>query len=241
MTRSLGAHAKLLRLRPHLLPTYSLNAVQFCSLKFRPILSLLVGLGSWFSLPLQAQERPANPCDSFNYIQTATGDCLDLTFLTKTQPDPLDRRFYQSLENVGVKITREPCAEDETTITYGLYFPDLNILQICTNNTKANEKQFLDTIVHEGWHVVQDCQAGFYGDSRNITPIIAGNSAALPLLQQLGVTSINAMVRQLSPTDLVDIQTLYSPEDLEIELEARFVQNYPETVLEALKLCPSRF
>ena len=193
-----------------------------------------------------AQTSPDPTCDSFNYIQTATGECVDLSYLTKMPVEPLDQQFYQQWAEIGVKVIRKDCSDPDSPsptlssppLTYGLYYPDLNLLQLCENQTKANPKQTLDTIVHESWHIVQDCQAGFQGNSGNIIPIVSGNSPVRALVQALGQTSITGMLSQLSPGDLADLQTLYAPEDLGVEIEARFLQNYPETVLEALERCP---
>lgn len=223
-------------------------------MKALTILTILVSLGG--CPPILAQSSPStpHPCDSFNYIQTTEGECVDLSALTKMPVEPLDRQFYQEWEAIGVKVIQQDCLQgsseqssldtlgnslDSNITTYGLYYPHQNLLQLCTNAMKANPKQALDTIAHESWHIVQDCQGG--EGSRSLLPIVSGNSPVRSLLQPLGATSISTMVNQLGLMDREDLQTLYTPEDVEVEIEARFLQHYPETVLEALKLCPQGF
>ncbi len=183
---------------------------------------------------LAQNDRP-RPCDSFNYLQTEDGKCLDLSFLSRMPAEPLENRFYQGLEKIGVKITRQSCEAELNAIPYGYYSADSNVMKICVNNTKGNPTQFIDTLVHESWHTIQNCEAGL-GNS-NLTPIVESSGAFSGLLRSLGIVRMEDMVAQLSAADLEDITSLYPPEDFALEVEARFIQNYPETVLEALNIC----
>jgi len=192
---------------------------------------------SIFAQSVFAQNDRPRPCDSFNYLQTEDGKCLDLSFLSRIPAEPLENRFYQGLEKIGVKITRQSCEPEPNVnaIAYGYYTADTNVMKICVNNTKGNPTQFIDTLVHESWHTIQDCAAGL--ENSNLIPIVDSSGAFSDLLQSLGVVRLEDMVNQLSAADLEDIASLYPPEDFEFEVEARFVQNYPEKVLEGLNIC----
>jgi hypothetical protein len=212
----------------------------------------VIGLGN---PPLLAQN-----CNGFSYLQTPSGECVDLSHLSKAPPEPLETQLYRSLNQAGVNIVHQPCQQEKDVTTYGLYYPKLNTLKICNNIPPQDHKQFLDTLTHESWHVVQRCALAVSLRPRNnppranstgntprssnrtppdtLFPIISGKSAIRPLIQSLGINRIEDIKARLSSEDLTDIQILYPPEDYPSEAEARFLQNHPTIVLQALSLCP---
>lgn len=126
------------------------------------------------------------------------------------------------LRRVGVRVTRacEPGL-------LGSFSDRRREIRICPEAHDSDEEVFR-TLVHESWHVVQSCLAnrGRVG-TRRARPIARSRPDLVP-----------KMLSETRRSDLRIVRRQYAPEDQLLELEARWLENYPEVVETGLQtLC----
>lgn len=177
-----------------------------------------------------AQTLVASSCDLTNFMQTSSGSCVDLNHATSTgitgsttAASSLDTQFYTALERLNVSISRQSC---ESSRTLGYYEIDSNKMVICTNNLKDNQHEYEATLIHESWHVVQDCADGL--DNGTYTPVSLANGDS---------ASLDSMASRLDRVNLRIIQSSYEAQDQPYEIEARYMENHPDLVLQGLNTC----
>ncbi|MGA1263131.1 MAG: hypothetical protein ACO331_04385, partial [Prochlorothrix sp.] len=185
--------------------------------------------------PAQPLDKQLNPCESFSYIYTEDGRCIDLSYMNKPPEPRLVTQLMGALQNIGVVVAKKSCANevggaagaDGTTgaVLYGYYDIQDNEMVLCVNNTKDNSQAMANTLVHESWHTVQDCAAGL--DNAESVAIFAGDTSE----------QFETVVSGLSVSDITTLLALYPEEQLVTEAEARYMENYPSQVLEALAVC----
>jgi hypothetical protein len=171
----------------------------------------------------------SNPCDNFSYLYTVDGQCIDLSYMTGI-PEPLTIfRFRTALQSLGVPVHKRYCRDDPGEITFGYYQPQTNQMVLCTNNMENNSQEMIDTLVHESWHTVQDCLDGL-GNEESISVIewelFKGNDRIA-----------KEIISSLSKLDFENIRDLYPEEQKLGEAEARYMEDHPNSVLEALNIC----
>lgn len=124
------------------------------------------------------------------------------------------RNLLGELRRVGIQVTRvcEPGL-------LGSFSDRRREIRICPE-AHDNETEVFRTLVHESWHVVQNCLAnqGRVGRRRG-RPIARLRPDLLP-----------KMLRETRRSDLRVVRNQYAPEDQLLELEARWIENYPEVV-----------
>ncbi|MDJ0509461.1 MAG: hypothetical protein QNJ64_09445 [Crocosphaera sp.] len=159
---------------------------------------------------------------------TETGKCLNLDHLSGTQPpvsSSLLSRFELALQriNVPIKYSDPHCVSEPNTIIFGFYRPDDNVIVLCPAALE-NKQAFEETLIHESWHTVQDCIGGLSNSK-----VIALSEVHPEMFQNiLGATSLK---------DFNDVISLYGAEQQKAELEARYMQDKPDLVLEGLNKC----
>ncbi|MGK7940345.1 MAG: hypothetical protein AB4062_09390 [Crocosphaera sp.] len=196
--------------------------------------SLCLSLSSLITIPttILAQDVPKlniPGCDHVSYMITETGKCLDLSHFSGTQVPPVSSslvsRFELALQriNVPIKYSDPECVGQPNSITFGFYQSNDNVLVICPAALE-NKQIFEETLIHESWHTVQDCLAGLDN------PKVIALSEVYPEMFQniLGATSLK---------DFNDVISLYDARQHKAELEARYMEDKPDLVLEGLNRC----
>jgi len=176
--------------------------------------------------PAQLLNKQLNPCESFSYLYTEEGRCIDLSYMNKPPEPRLVTQLMSALQAIGVGVAKKSCADaEEGAVLYGYYEVEANEMVLCVNNTKDNSPAMTNTLVHESWHTVQDCAAGL--DNGETVAIFAGDT----------MDQFETVVSGLSVSDITTLLALYPEEQLVTEAEARYMENYPSQVLEALAVC----
>ncbi|HEY9764309.1 MAG TPA: hypothetical protein V6D07_17405 [Trichocoleus sp.] len=179
-----------------------------------------------------AQTLVASSCDYTNFMQTASGACVNLNHTSGVSPvsstsdhatTSLDTQFYTALERLNISISRQNC---ESSRTLGYYEIDSNKMVMCVNNLKNNQQEYEATLIHESWHVVQDCADGL--DNGTYTPVSLANGDS---------ASLDSMASRLDRVNLRIIQSSYDAQDQPYEIEARYMENHPGLVLQGLNTC----
>ena len=174
---------------------------------------------SLISLPkAEAQEYPG--C----FMIAESGRYVNLNSVCSSEEDSvnfIETDFFSALEKIGVTVGTEECEPQKL----GYYNSGSNQMVICSNNT--NDETYLETLAHEGWHVVQDCVSGL--DNPLMVPVTEKD---LPAFQ--------SMFSGLQFADLRKL-TLYDSEDLPYEVEAFYMEKRPEEVLQGLKNCANSY
>lgn len=98
------------------------------------------------------------------------------------------------------------------------YNTTINAIIMCTNNLKG--EHFATSFTHEAVHLVQDCKAGLHNADLD-------TSGAL--------TVRNIWDHLLTEEKRENIKRAYDPSDWDIETEAFFFQDHPETVAGAVR------
>lgn len=179
-----------------------------------------------FTQSAMAQTLVASSCDSTNFMQTASGACVELNPAGSSSAIPatsLDTQFYTALERLDISISRQNC---DSNRTLGYYEIDSNKMVICANNLKGNQHEYEATLIHESWHVVQDCADGL--DNGTYTPVSLANGDS---------ASLDSMASRLDRVNLRIIQSSYDAQDQPYEIEARYMEDHPELVLQGLITC----
>lgn len=173
-------------------------------------------------------------CEQFSsYMIDDNYRCIDLSRLTggdirgfegfSRDQYWLQSQFTNKLESLGVPVTHSSCEDKPNTLGY--YNPASNTMVIC-ELAKSSPEEFLATLIHESWHVVQDCLGGF----KNSESIAV--SARYP-------DFLPTVISQSTLENWVITLTQYPDEQQVGELEARFMEDYPEAVLKSLDICES--
>jgi hypothetical protein len=185
------------------------------------------------SLSVNAQEieskntRFQTTCNQIDYIITSEGECVDLSAIAsppKTIKETgIKARFLSAFAKLDIPVKYEAC---EKATTVGTYNPAKNIVILCEAYRNKGESLEIETLAHEGWHVVQDCMTGL--KDAELRPVSEGN----PVL-------FASMNEGLTLADMGNL-SLYDAEDLPYEIEAFAMEKKPEAVLKALDACASR-
>lgn len=91
--------------------------------------------------------------------------------------------------------------KDATSVTLGYFTPSLNTITIC-QNARIRTSTLMNTLMHEGWHSVQD------------------RCSKRPVFSDLEIK------RHLKPSDRREIRKFYPVKQHRAEAEARAVANY---------------
>lgn len=136
------------------------------------------------------------------------------------QASPAHIRLIDTLERAGVKVyngaNNELCAPRDGSVLMGFYHGGGNYIVLCTNN--GTETTMQQTLVHEAVHAIQDCVGG---GIQNTTLVPIGNWKQL--------------VDHLSDSHVRDIVNLYPEAKWGLEVEARFLENNPVAVEDAVR------
>ncbi|ABB57392.1 hypothetical protein PCC6311_1424 [Synechococcus elongatus PCC 6311] len=129
------------------------------------------------------------------------------------------RSLLAELRRVGVRVT-QACEPG----LLGSFSDRRREIRICPEAHDSDDEVFR-TLVHESWHVVQNCLAnqGRVGTRRS-RPIARLRPDLVP-----------KMLRETRRSDLRIVRSQYAPEDQLLELEARWLENYPEVVENGLQ------
>ncbi|MBD2256750.1 hypothetical protein [Pseudanabaena sp. FACHB-2040] len=173
-----------------------------------------------------AQPSAGSRCDDVNFIETSSSECIDLTRLTSTLEIELSTQFYTALGRLSIPVLHKDCESDKTL---GYYDLSSNEMVLCMNNLQDDHVEIEATLIHESWHVVQDCEDGLDNASYRPMSLRHGDSANLDL-----------MASSLQRADLRTIENHYNPEDRPHEIEARYMEHHPDLVLQALNACAIR-
>lgn len=176
--------------------------------------------------PASAQAEVITYCDGTHFMLSVMGHCADLNRLATTAEPTLAAQFHTALGRLGVPILQQEC---ESSRTLGYYDLESNEMVLCANNLKDDHLEIELTLIHESWHVVQDCEDGLENGSYQPVTMRAGDS-----------TDLDLMASSLQRADLRTIESHYNPEDRPYEIEARYMENHPDLVLQALNACAVR-
>jgi len=133
----------------------------------------------------------------------------------------LKEKFFRSIQKLNIPIVYETCEPQKL----GSYLPGKNQMVLCQNNIDS-EQQYIETLAHESWHVVQDCVGNL--DDGIIIPVTIGNAPGF-----------QSLLNSLNDSDLGNL-SLYDSEDLPYEVEAFAMEKHPELVLKGLDACASQ-
>lgn len=171
-------------------------------------------------------------CDQFSsYMIDENSDCIDLSYLTEGAIPGFENfsrdqyqllaRFKTKLTSLGVPVQVKACEDEPNYLGY--YNPVENEMVICQRATNSPE-QYLETLIHESWHTVQDCIGGFK-DSEVIAVSEVYPDFFSVVLSQSTLENWNTTLNQ------------YPDEQQVSELEARFMEDHPEAVIKGLDIC----
>ena len=99
-------------------------------------------------------------------------------------------------------------------VAMGFYSPEYNMMVLCTNN--GDSSQMVETLIHEATHTAQDCRAGL-NNRQMATSRLAPAYAA-----------------SLSPREVDMVKEVYPTNQHDHEFEARFNEEHPQRVVDAL-------
>ncbi|ACK71349.1 hypothetical protein PCC7424_2945 [Gloeothece citriformis PCC 7424] len=135
----------------------------------------------------------------------------------------LVNEYHELLNQVKIPISYEQCEQQPGLILYGYYDRIDNLMVLCKDAIKQSH-EYVETLVHESWHAVQDCIDGL--DNSEITPFLTKDPDLLTM-----------MLNNLTPTEVENILHNYEKVDQAYEIEAFFLQKYPNLVLKGLNTC----
>jgi hypothetical protein len=126
------------------------------------------------------------------------------------------RRLFRALDRANVTLVDghdwELCIPNEVSYLAGFYVPSLEFIVLCT---ESPEPDLMGTLVHESVHAVQDCRAG------------QDNSTMHHMADQY-------MINGLEQDELDTIKQFYPQDQYMDEVEARFLDQYPNYVADQL-------
>ena len=124
--------------------------------------------------------------------------------------------LYRALDRANVPVADghdwKLCAPKPDSYVAGFYVPTLNVIVLCTESPAPD---IWGTLVHEAVHAVQDCRAG------------QDNSALYHATTQY-------MIDGLEQSELDTIRDLYPADQHLDEVEASFLEQYPDYVADQL-------
>jgi hypothetical protein len=187
---------------------------------------LMTVMGGAGFVPSAAAQTAGSQCDGINFMETESGECVDLTRLTGTREITLTTQFYTALGRLSIPVQHRTCDSDKTL---GYYDLSTNEMVLCMNNLQDDQAEIEATLIHESWHVVQDCEDGLNNASYRPMSLRHGSSA-----------NIDLMASSLQRADMRTIENHYDPEDRPHEIEARYMEKHPDLVLQGLNACAIR-
>ena len=126
------------------------------------------------------------------------------------------QRLFRTLSRVGVPVvngsTWRQCKPGKDSYIAGFYAPRHNVIVLCPNSPAPD---LLGTLVHEAVHAVQDCRAG------------QDNSA-------MRHATTRYMIDGISTPEHQTIRNLYPTDQHLDEIEARYLDQYPDYVADQL-------
>lgn len=183
--------------------------------------------------PFAAKNSP-DPCPTVSYMLLPNGQCIDLSHLSGSSgsspiQNSLVAKFQYALAKIQVPLVNgnaDECSSKPGAVLLGFYLPKENRLVMCPAASK-NQQQYINTLTHESWHVVQDCMDGIENSS------VTALSEKYP----------EVFTQVLAGISLSDFQTtiaLYPGEQQIGEMEARYMEDHSQTVLNGLQICASQ-
>ena len=131
--------------------------------------------------------------------------------------------MIEALTEVGVPVVDggknniPMCEADGNKITLGFYVPSTNIMVICTEH--GHKGLMMETLTHETVHVIQDLRTGIEN-----TELDAGTPQYL-----------SKLANDLHPEKVNTISSLYPKSDWNVEVEAFYFEDKPQTVVEEIQ------
>jgi hypothetical protein len=184
-----------------------------------------------FAIPVKAQlARNSNfdGCDRMSsYVLLPDGSCKNLSYLSATNPRPLSKeeeliisKLSAGLAKLGVPISHQDCPPG----VLGYYNLISNNMVMCTLAT-TNPYGYMETLLHESVHVVQDYLDGSYTDSAmTIGSRYPGWSA------EVGNGLSNFKKQHVMKNYPIKKQWLF-------EFEAYYFMQYPDKIIKLLNMC----
>ena len=133
------------------------------------------------------------------------------------------RRIIQELSAEYFKYTDggkndiPMCKADGNKIILGFYVPSTNIMVICTDHGRKG--LMMETLTHETVHVIQDLRTGIEN-----TELDAGTPQYL-----------SKLANDLHPEKVNTISSLYPKSDWNVEVEAFYFEDKPQTVVNEIQ------
>jgi hypothetical protein len=198
-------------------------------MKIKNAIALFVSGSLLAPLSVQAQETARLTsygnltCNYVSYMVTPDGRCIDLSQLGVSDVEVIQNekqsRFLSAFAKLKIPVKSKKC-EEATTVAF--YNFAQNVMYLCQGH-KHEGSELIETLAHEGWHVVQDCVDGL--QNSEIHPVSQDKPALFA-----------SMVDGLTVSDLSNLK-LYDSEDLPYEVEAFTMEKHPEIVLKGLNAC----
>lgn len=205
--------------------SYKIAWISITMLKFLSLMSALslvsVSLLTYSTQKVNAQEAQEYP---LCYMTDASGEIVDLNYVCNGErpgDTSLKSKFFRRIRQLGIPISHENCRPG----LLGSYNHKQNKMVLCQNNI-ANQNDYIETLAHESWHLVQDCVGGL--NNNEILPASVGNPSFF-----------RAMVKSLNYSDLSNL-SLYNSKELPYEVEAFAMEKHPDLVLKGLDACTNR-
>lgn len=176
-----------------------------------------------FNLLIYEHKR-VNAQESSCFMVNNSGQFIDLTHVCngeKVQTYSVKEQLLRAIKKLNVSVSHKNCEPQ----TLGSYLPGENQVILCKNNIDGGE-QYLRTLAHESWHIVQDCVGNL--DDGIIVPVTASNTS-----------KFQSLLNSLSDSDLTNLR-LYNSEELPYEVEAFAMEKHPNLVLKGLQACASQ-
>ena len=131
--------------------------------------------------------------------------------------------MIEALTEVGVPVVDggkngiPMCQPEGDKIILGFYVPATNIMVICTQHN--NKGLMMETLTHESVHVVQDLRTGIENSE------LDGGSPEY----------LSKLATDLHPEKIHIISSLYDKSDWEVETEAFYFEDKPQTVVNEIQ------
>lgn len=167
---------------------------------------------------VNAQEHPG--C----FLIDNSGQYVNLGYICggeKVNNYSFKEKFFLAIKKLNIPIHHKNCEPN----LMGSYSPIKNQMTLCQNNI-SSEKQYIATLAHESWHIVQDCVGDL--DNGITAPVTASD-----------VPGFQSLLNSLNNSDLTNL-SLYDPEELPYEVEAFAMEKHPDIVLKGLNACASQ-
>lgn len=188
------------------------------------ILSVLLSLAILILFGFSPVDRPVTSVDRYLVAREMMNPIGSVELSESARS--LVSRFQNALAAIDVSVRESSCRSREGTTLYGTYNDETKELTLC-EGALQDSRAYVDTLVHESWHTVQDCLDGM------------DNSGSIALSQETPELSAR-IISDVPSRDLEDVRSLYAEEKQLTELEARYMEKHPEVVLSALKICARR-